>query len=290
MDFFIYLYSGLNNKLIPLISLLRIANKENKKIYCVWGEDAYCDKTIIQYHHLFEPIDNIIFIDKNKFVQEFNNSNNKIYNKNGSDRDRNEIIYSKNNTKSVFFRIVHAISYKDDNVIGNFVPYPRTTVYENNFIKEMRNNAKKFIPKKMIQNIVDETLTNFNKDQTIGLHIRTTDGGFTDIPKNEINPFINSLTNKYPTYKIYISCDNIETENDIINNFGNTIVKLDKPFGKSYEDKFNRFTYGTINAVCEMLILSKCNIFYGTPSSSFTFSTWLLRNDNELNFWCNNPW
>lgn len=290
MNFYIYVHSGLNNKIIPLVSLLRIANKENKQIYCLWGEDAYCNKCIVQNIELFEPIKNVSFINKTEFMKQYTNNNNKIYNKNGSDRNRNEIIYSNNNKNSVFYRIVHLISYKEDNVIGNFVPYPREKIYENNFIKEMRITIKNLTPIKCIQNKINETINNFSHYKTIGLHIRTTDGGFTDIPKNEIIPFINNLIKKYISYKIYISCDNIKTEKEIINTFGDKILKFDNPFGNSYNDKFNRFSYGTINALCEMYILSNCDIFYGTPGSSFTFTTWLLRNDKELKFWCNNPW
>ena len=44
--FYIKVYSGLNNKLIPLLSLLRIAKKENKIIKCYWGNDAYINKNM----------------------------------------------------------------------------------------------------------------------------------------------------------------------------------------------------------------------------------------------------
>ena len=58
--------------------------------------------------------------------------------------------------------------------------------------------------------------------------------------------------------------------NDISN-----IMHFDNPFGNSYSDIVNRFTYGTKNAVCELYILSKCSNFVGTPGSSFSFMVWL---------------
>ena len=93
MSFFIHVYSGLNNKLIPLLSLLRIAKKENKNIKCYWGRDAYLSKSLFDFYDLFENIKEIDFISSSDFLKEYNNKNNIVYNKSGSCRDRNEIIY-----------------------------------------------------------------------------------------------------------------------------------------------------------------------------------------------------
>ena len=62
MFFFIHLHSGLNNKLIPLLSLLRIARKEKKKIKCYWGNDAYLSKSLFNFNDLFEDIKEIEFV------------------------------------------------------------------------------------------------------------------------------------------------------------------------------------------------------------------------------------
>ena len=67
------------------------------------------------------------------------------------------------------------------------------------------------------------------------------------------------------------------------------IYYLKSPFGNTYSDN-DRGSYGTKNAVCEMFSLSKCTKFVGTPGSSFSFMVWLLRNDDTLDFWCDNPW
>ena len=55
MTFFIHVYSGLNNKIIPLISLLRIALKEKKEIRCCWGADIYKSNYGINFYDFFEP-------------------------------------------------------------------------------------------------------------------------------------------------------------------------------------------------------------------------------------------
>lgn len=287
MSFFIYVYSGLNNKLIPLFSLLRIAKKENKIIKCYWGNDAYLSKTLFEFCDLFEPVNGLEFISLQDFSKEFNNTNNIVYNRLGSDRDRNEIIYTTNSKNSVFFKIVHMISYKNDNVIGKYVPYPREKIINSKLIDELRETIKVLKPKKDILNKINTEL--FENNKILGLHIRTTDGGFVKIPKTHIFNYINEFLKINPSYKIYISCDNFALEQKIIEKFPNKIYYLKNPFGNNYKDKFNRSTFGTKNAICEMFSLSKCSQFVGTPGSSFTFMVWLLRNENTLNFWCENP-
>ena len=290
MTFYIHVRSGLNNKLVPLLSLLRISRKENKIIRCYWGIDAYMNKCLFLFTDLFKNIDDIEFISIQEYNKQFYNSNNKIYNKLGSDRDRNEIIYKKDNNISVFNKIVHLISYNDDNIIGDYVPYPRITKEPTEFIQELREVIKDLKPIDEIQDKINNVTKHFNEKNVVGLHIRTTDGGFIDIPSNDIFLFIQQLINKNKDIKIYISCDNLSLENEIISKFPNIIIYFLNPFGNNYSDKFNRNSYGTINAVCEMFILSKCNRFYGTPGSSFSFMVWLLRNDHLLEFWCDNPW
>ena len=183
MTFYIYVRSGINNKLVPLLSLLRIAKKENRKIKCCWGEDAYINKSLFSFLDLFKNINDIEFINMNEYINVFKNENNKIYNRDGSDRNRNEIIYKKDpNNIIVFNKIVHLISYKEDNVIGNYVPYPRENKETTQIISELRDIVKDLIPVQEIQNKIIEITNTFKNKNVIGLHVRTTDGGFTDIP------------------------------------------------------------------------------------------------------------
>ena len=290
MTFYIYIRSGLNNKLIPLIGLLRIAKKENRKIKCFWGEDAYISKSIFSFLDLFEPIENLTFISYNEYMNAFNNRNYIIYNRAGSDRNSKETIYKSDKNIAVFNKIVHLISYNEDNVVGNYIPYPCEKRILTPIIKELKEIIKELKPNKLIMNKINETTDKFKKQYVVGLHLRTTDGGFTDIPYKDVYGVIENYIKSNNDIKIYISCDNISLEKYIISKYSDNILFFKNPFGKSYGDKFNRMSYGTINAVCEMFILSKCNKFLGTPSSSFSFMVWLLRKDELLDFWCKNPW
>ena len=292
--FYIAVYSGLSNKLIPLFSLLRIAQKEKKTIKCFWDRSAYQKDIVFDFNDLFEPIENIEFVNKNEYMKAFNDNKNKIYNRDGSDRDRNEVIYKGSGEQNTVFNyIVHAISYNQDNIVGMYIPTPRYKVYTNEFINELRSQLKKLKPIYKIQNKIEKIINSdkFKNNKVLGMHIRTTDGGFTDIDDNKSLEYIESFLNNNSDWNIYIASDNSKSEQKIINKFGkNKIIVFDDPFGTTYEDKFNRTTYGVINGVCDLFALSKCDKFIGTPGSSFTFMTWLLRNDDILEHWCKNPW
>ena len=156
MIFCLHVHSGLNNKLVPILSLLRIAKKEKRKLKCLWGNDAYINKSLFTFNDLFENIDLLEFITIQEYMKLFSNKSNKIYNKSGSDRDRNEIIYRNDTNEIVIFhKVVHLISYQHDNVVGNYVPYPRETKELTSIISELREIVKLLKPVEKIQNKID---------------------------------------------------------------------------------------------------------------------------------------
>lgn len=308
----IHVYSGLNNKLVPLLSLLRICKKKNKQILCHWETNGVIDRINKEGNHflsLFENINEIKFIDINSINNLKNNSDLIIVNKNGSDRDRNSIQYNlhyKPDSKLYFNHVVHAIHFSNDDVIHKYVPYPRVKVKKNKFIDELREMYKLLVPKEDILLKVNNMTQNFTN--VLGLHIRTTDttkrisgeqlkdnlcgvrtGGFTKIDYTNVFNYISNFLIDNPEWKVYISCDCIEIEREIIKKFGEKILYFDYSFGDTYNDKFDIYN-GLKNSISEMYILSKCTKFLGTPGSSFSFSVWLLRTDEYLDFWCKNPW
>lgn len=275
MTFYIKLNGGLNNKLIPLISLLRIANKENKIIFVYWNNNDKCNNKLFTFNTFFKDLKNIKIIDKDIFNNELKNKNNIIYDNNSN--------YVNTNKTCVFINIVHVILYNTDSIKNNLKPYPKTKIINTSLISELRNVFTTLHINDNIYKKVQNTLNIFKNIYVIGIHLRTTDGGFIYHEHNTIFDFIEEKL-KNNTY-IYLACDSLQFENKIKNYFKNKILLFSSPFGNDYLDKFNRITFADLNGLCEMLILSKCNEFYGTPSSSFTFATWLLRNDNELNFY-----
>lgn len=289
--YIIHVRAGLNNKLVPLLSLLKIALKNNTKILCYWETNGGINNIESDENHfnnLFENINNLEFINYSELKNISKDCH--IMNLHASDRDRNSIIFPENIIKPIFFnQVVHSISLKKDNIIGKYVPYPREKINKNKFIDDLRKTYNLLKPKKKIKQKIDNFINeNFQNKKILGLHIRTTDGGFVDINFENIYPVIDiHIINNYT---IYISCDCKNVEEKILNKYNKNIIYFNTPFGNKYEDKFDRCIFGNLNSTCEMYILSKCNKFLGTPGSSFSFSVWLLRTENELDFWCKNPW
>ena len=112
----------------------------------VIGVNVHIKNHNYEFLDLFKPIENIKFINESEFNKKFKSNQYKIYNKHGSDRDRKEIVYNSSNDSAIFYKIIHLIHYKDDNIIGKFIPYPREKVFENNFINEFRLILKDFKP------------------------------------------------------------------------------------------------------------------------------------------------
>lgn len=307
----IHVRSGLNNKLVPLMSLLKIANKNNTKILCYWEKNGVInniERDENHFNYLFENIENIKFINLNELKKISRRCH--IMNPNSSDHDRNSIIFPENISKDIFFnQVVHSIHLKNENIVGRYVPYPREKISKDKYIDDLREAYNQLKPKKEIRERIDSFIdNNFLDKKVLGLHIRTTDtknrkgcqivkdnlcghrtGGFTSIDYSKSFDFIQNFLNDNTEWYVYISCDFIEIEKYILEKFGNKILYFDKPFGEKYEDKFDIYN-GLKNSISEMCILSKCNKFLGTPGSSFSFSVWLLRQDELLDFWCENPW
>ena len=275
MSFYINLISGLNNKLIPLISLLRIANKENKRIFVYWNNNLKINSINDSLEELLD-IKNVTIIKREEYYNELLNKDNIIYNNNS---------FYKNTSKTcVFLNTVHPIMYIEEKEYNILKPYPKKPIFTTELIQDYRNIIKEVKIHKQISERVKKTICNFEDKHVIGVHLRTSDGSFRLHNHNMIYSFIKEKV-KLDNVYIYLSCDTIIFEKKIKSLFDNKILLFNSPFGNCYEDKFNRTTYGSINGFCEMYILSKCNEFYGTPTSSFTFMTWLFRNDNILKFY-----
>ena len=292
-SFYIKVHSGLGNKIIPLLSILRIAQKENKKVNCYWSNLNRNFKKLDNTHFLklFEPINNINFINGIKY-NKIKNSNTIYLHTLESHSIKGYIKSTKLNSINknkiiVVENIVHYISLQNEIVFKKYDRWPLGDVTKSDVIKEICKYAKKLKPLKDIQNKIDNIVTNLNIDKIkyLGVHVRVKDGGH---PKNNVNTLINKVQiflNKNPDWKIYLATDSLDIEKKICNKFPNKVCYMKNPFGKKYKDKVKNNLYGLKNAICELFILSKCNKLLGTKKSSFSVLAWLLSNLNELMIW-----
>ena len=285
--------SGLNNKLLPLLSALRIAIKYNYNIKCFWSNVCMgLIKVKKGYHFLdfFESIENIDFIDECEFNKLSKNNNCILHKIDGHNHEAyRKASHINDLTKShIFINICHVISLKDDNVLNKYIPSRRTYVETCSFTEDFRLYLKYLKPKKDIIDKINKETLNFN-DKILGVHVRITDTpiciGFSGIDYKKSIKYIENFLKKNPDWKIYISADCLKVENHFIDKFKEKIIKFNNPFGTHYNDKFNINSYdGIKNGICEMYILSKCSKIIGTPSSSFSLMAWLLSSHKDLDY------
>lgn len=306
---YISIKSGLNNKLLPLISLLRIADKKNLQIKCYWSNICMGLITVDKgYHFLdfFEPIDKIQFIDINEFNKvKKNDIIHHIIRDHKLESYRKNSIFSNFDKIHVFDNICHLISLKEDNIINKYIPSRKTNVSTCDFTEDLRKYLKQLKPKKDILEKISSVVNSFN-DKILGIHIRTTDtinrkdktetyhdklcglrtGGFSNVDYFTAIKYIEKFLKNNQEWKIYLSVDCHIIEKLFTDKFKKKILKLEEPFGETYESKFDMNSHNGIkNGICEMYILSKCNKIVGTPSSSFSLMAWLLSSHDKLDYW-----
>lgn len=294
-ELYIVVHSGLCNKLLPLMSLLRISELNKKNIVCYWTNECMSLKKIQNgYHFLdfFEELHNVKFIDEKEFnIIKDKLSKNKNIHKNLKENiyinDENSI-YNENTL--IYNKITHIISFLDDKVNHIFNPNPKDTIYIENhidFITNLRKYLKHLKPLDDIQQKINYFINENNFNQNIlGIHIRSVDGGFKYFNTENSIKYIEKIIHNSPEWKIFISTDNIEIETKIKNIFKEKIIYFNNPFGNNYSDKFNFNSYnGLKNSICDLFILSKCNKIIGTKSSSFSLMAFLLSNNDILEYW-----
>ena len=279
---FITLSSGIGNQLIPLISMIRVCQKLEHNLYIKFNKinsynftkvlnNTYTLLDLVCINFKYNSFDNI---PKNCIIKNLNWSS------------KDCVIQSNEENNILFKNICHIITLNNDSIEGCH-PTPRERIKINNILEELRNIAKLINPIDIINDKVQEVVRTFTHN-VLGLHIRTLDGGFIELfNKKRLLLFIDNFIEKNLTWKIYISTDNINIEHELVNLYGNKIIKFDNPFGNNYNDKFSDNNYGLMNAICEIFILSKCNNFVGSAGSTFSFFSWLRSDNNILNFWNN---
>lgn len=279
-DKFLELKSGIGNQLIPLISMIRICDKFNFKLYVkAYKINAYNhtnvnDKTYT-IHNLLNINYDINIISSLPYNLNICNCNWNIEKNIITDNDKNNTLY---------YNVCHVFGTLNDK-ISDYQPYPTKNFQINGFLQELKMYAKLITPVDIINNKINNYINGL-KCKVLGLHIRTLDGGFIEYyNQNKLFSFIEGFLKDNKDWKIYVSTDNNIIENTLIDKYGESILKLDNPFGNTYNDKFSDNNFGLMNAVYEIYILSKLDKFVGSVGSSFSFLSFLLSNNSSLDFW-----
>ena len=283
MNKYLFVKSGIGNQLIPLISLLRMCDKYDYKLNVIFNKIVAYNFTQVNSKSLSIP--DLIEIDYSYNI--LSGFPTHCVEKNCEWSAEYNTIRSNEENDIFYFNVCHLFGDEDDNV-KLYSPFPCKKIIENLFFFDLKKYVKLIKPVKLIKEKIDIYVDKLNKidNKVLGLHVRTLDGGFIEM-YNEDNLFnyIDNFLEKNKNWKIYISTDNKNTEDKLINKYNDFMLKLDNPFGNNYDDKFSDNNYGLMNSMYEIFILSKCDKFVGSAGSSFSLLAWLLSNNNILEFW-----
>ena len=253
---------GLGNRLRALASAYSICKIKNYKLIINWIPDNHCDCLIE------ELIDNVGNFGETIYKEiDINTIKNlKIYNyletENGGKKD--EYIDDKYNK----------IYVKSNSILNNKYSFK----YFENFLQSLKWNNS-------INNLIN-SISHIN--DYIGMHIRMEGGANytsqsyekeSNWTKNEtellfkyrelshINNFINQINNilhKNPEQKFFIATDMKSNYEKLINIYGNDKIKILE------RNNYDRSKEQLYYALADMILLSRCNQFYGSTWSSFS--------------------
>jgi hypothetical protein len=292
----------MGNRILPLISAIRLADIANAKLFIFWAPDA--QGRFVETKHVSKWAGrthlHTDFFENIKKTENVSNSvsedklftliNKNEFNKAGRLPSCKKYFNTATTTAVVsqkdlerfnvlwFDRIWFPIALNTDQY-KPFIPYPRSTtpIKPNQYIYDLRKYAKmlKMIP--IIQSKVKSELTKPNgwDSPTIGVHIRSTNGGFLKKKFTHLIDTLEELLQKYPNHKIFLAADTQEREDQYKKHFKDKLITYNNPIDGQKQKRSNTIS-GVQNGIVDMLLLSNCDILLGTGESSFSFMAFIF--------------
>jgi len=253
---------GLGNRLRAIASAYSICIKKNMKLIINWIPDDHCDclieDLIVNINEYAEVVSNPINIDS---LVDF-----KIYNYLETERGGEKNEYIDDNVNKIYVKSNCVLNNKD------------SRLYSNEFLQSLKWSDD---INHLINSIPD--ISNYT-----GMHIRMEGGAqytsqtyektsnwinketellFKYREISHIDNFINQINNilhKNPEQKFFIATDMKSNYEKLINIYGNDKIKILE------RNNFDRSKEQLYYAVADIILLSRCNQFYGSTWSSFS--------------------
>lgn len=283
----IVLYNGLCNRLLPMLSGLRLARKCNKVINIQWTHTPirsclYYNDDICKLDELYEKIEDV---NNNEEYEKLNFGENYDF-QYWLNKDHIIDLSYKGNTY-INYALYTLISSEDNtDIFKNLKTYmntPKEVILDDVGIElsELFKNSLK--PVKPLQNEIDKCYKTFKKNM-IGLHLRSTDGGFVDNDWEKITNKLLSLCDKWcksdKDNGVYLATDDLDIYIKFVSKLGINLTFYSPPkvlCGMTSNTKFNNDKYNVFCAVIELHLLGKCNnTIIGTCDSTFSMCGLLL--------------
>ena len=278
------LFNGLCNRLLPLISILRLGRKYKRCTNMTWGYTPlrscityYGD--LCKFEDLYEDVYDMTIENK---VDCVNNFEFKYWENKDHIIDTNlegntfinfalyTIISTEDDKNSIFTNLKHSMSY------------PRELVFDT-IGNELGDVLKSITPKKELIDEIEKCSKNFLKNM-IGIHVRKTDGGFVNFDwENIIKKYITECTKwceKDKDNGIFLATDDEDVYKEFKKNLKDKLISYEAPntlCGISSENKYINNKFNVMCAVIEISLLGKCNKYIiGTCDSTFSICCMLL--------------
>ena len=296
-------YNGLANRLLPIISCLRLAKKTNRKINIVFRGTPI--RTCIPYYgvdctyyDLFKKNDNIIIdFDENNIKYD------RTFNFEYWLNKETIIDVSGNCNIYVNYCLYTLLSFDDDkkSIFKNI--QDRIKIPGEIFFDDIGNELGTILREEIKP--VDELQDEINKDMSvfktnmIGIHIRTSDGGFINhdwdnIVKNLISKSI-IWCNENKDNGIFLATDSLKYYSEFASKFTTDQFIFYYPpeilcdTNSDNMDKFRNDKFNVLCAVVELYLLGSCNSkIIGTVNSTFSICSMLIASPNTKKYLINN--
>ena len=134
---------------------------------------------------------------------------------------------------------------------------------------------KKLVVSKKVNLIVEEFIKNNFSKKMIGLQMRTWANDNRRAKMFDIQIYKNIINQVSKDIKIFVTSDKYEVISELKKNYKDQIISYSKPDQKLASDESHSDNKDySINALVEILLLSKCKTIYGSYLSNFSEMAW----------------
>lgn len=281
-------YNGLCNRLLPLISSIRLSKKSNRNTNMLWGYTPV--RSCMTYYGELCKF-NELYEEMNELTVDNNINADKVFEfKYWENKDHIVDINVEGNI-TINYALYTIISDDDDkesifNNLKKSISFSREIVFDD-VGKELSSIIKSFRPKKEFQEEINKYSKKFYKNM-IGIHIRKSDGGFTEFSWDNIirNLIVEcrNWCNADMNNGVFLATDDSEVYVDFASCLGSKLIFYNPPRvlgGVTSKNKFVNDKYNVFCAVIELALLGKCNKYIvGTCDSTFSITAMLLGEDS----------
>ena len=304
---YIVLKSGLCNRLIPLISLIRIINNYQTKGLCSCKYFiCWSDKTgrsglkfegeNVQLNELFQnKFDVCTFKTLNGVIQRYQGRNRHkmlLFNKQKGLKSFNALPKDFNKYEVIIIKDhVHPIGiYQDKKYLKSLQNYrdiETLNICNNKVLLELRYTIKTLIPTKEIQEKINQVYQKFKNKYVIGIHCRHTDQPWIPFNIDKVFLELDNLLYQTKNSVVFLATDNECVQDKFKTKYSQNLIIYENII--SHKDisinrtsnKFSNDAFGAINGLVDIYLLSKCNVLLGNRGSSFSLCAWLLSDLKE---------